>query len=149
MTSHRPDKSNRLFLTPNPKWKRECASTWYKNSPVGQNQISKWTRSAAQAIGLSTDTTKISNHSIRATAILHLAKHGIGETQMIKIGGHSSTNSLKPYLQLDKNHHEQIISELRGNTSFPATTSEAGPSGMNDNTLGVRYNNCTMNYNFK
>lgn len=37
-------KTNRLFLTPNKEWNSSANSYWYKNTPVGLNEIRKWSR---------------------------------------------------------------------------------------------------------
>lgn len=55
---------------------------------------------------------KITNHSSRATIISHMAKIGINEQELIKISGHSSSSSIKPYLQLNDEHHEQHVRRL-------------------------------------
>lgn len=57
-------KTDRLFLTPNPYWSTEGAP-WYKNIPVGKNEIAKWTTKAAESIGLDINCRKITNHSKR------------------------------------------------------------------------------------
>lgn len=106
--------TDRLFLTPNPGWTSDSSKVWYKNCPVGPNEMSKWVKEAAASIGLNTKSNKISNHSLRSTAISHLAKRGVGEIQLTKISGHSSVTSIKPYVQLDSEHHLQIVEKLRG-----------------------------------
>ncbi|KAJ8966840.1 hypothetical protein NQ317_003022 [Molorchus minor] len=92
-------KSDRLFLTQNPFWNKVPGARWYKDSPVGQNTISKWVKESAQKAGLDLGNKKITNHSSRATAVSNLAKSGLGEQQIIKITGHANSNSIKPYLQ--------------------------------------------------
>jgi hypothetical protein len=84
---------------------------WYKVVPVGRNVISSWTKDSALKLGL--DSNKITNHSNRSTAVTSLAKSGVNEQQLIKITGHSNTNSIKPYLSMDKQHHSQLIENLR------------------------------------
>ena len=56
--------TNRLFLTPNPFWKNGEA-VWFKNMPIGKNELSKWTKLAAEKIGLDAKTRKVTNHSKR------------------------------------------------------------------------------------
>lgn len=109
--------TDRFFLTPNPNWKCENVDTfWYKNSPIGKNTISKWTKLAAEAIGIDTKRVNISNHSHRASTISHLAKAGVPEQSLIKMTGHSKTGSLKPYLQFDDEHHNKIVQQIRTNS---------------------------------
>ncbi|XP_045473938.1 uncharacterized protein LOC123680198 [Harmonia axyridis] len=69
--------TDRLFLTINPSWNKELSSGWYKNTPVRKNELSKWTKEAAEKAGLNTKGIKITNHSIRSTAVSNLAKAGV------------------------------------------------------------------------
>jgi hypothetical protein len=71
---------------------------------------------AATKIGLDPKKVKISNRST-ATAVSHLARKGVSENELIKITGHNNIPSLKPYLQLDKDHHRELVNKLRGDTS--------------------------------
>ncbi|PSN44136.1 hypothetical protein C0J52_15673 [Blattella germanica] len=38
---------------------------------------------------------------------------GVQEQEVIKITGHASSSSLKPYLQTNQEHHNLIINKLR------------------------------------
>lgn len=131
-------KSDRLFLTVNPAWNKKNGS-WYKNMPIGRNEILKWFKKSAELAGFNTENQKISNHSSRATAVSNLAKAGVNEQQLIKISGHSSSHSIKPYLQLDKEHHETIINQMRGN-SYNSANIDSSTSNKKHNV----YNNCTF-----
>ena len=91
-------QTDRLFLTPNPYWSQPNSKGWYKNIPVGKNIVSSWFKSAASDIGIGTKKVKITNYSARATAVSKLVKEGVGEQQLIKITGHSNSQSIKPYL---------------------------------------------------
>ncbi|KAJ3661198.1 hypothetical protein Zmor_005606 [Zophobas morio] len=71
--------TDRLFLTSNPAWREPSSVGWFKNSPVGRNEMGKWTRTAAEEIGIDIKKKKISNHSLRSTAVSQLAKAGVGE----------------------------------------------------------------------
>ena len=100
--------TDRMFLTPNPFWNKIQNAVWYKNSPVGVNEIGKWVKSLAIVTGLDIKRRKISNHSVRSSAVSALAKAGVEEQQLMKITGHQNVNSIKPYLQLDDKHHKSI-----------------------------------------
>lgn len=122
-------KSNRFFMTANPHWK--FSGKWYKDIPIGRNELSKWTKNTAKEVGLDVSAKKITNHSLRSSAVSALAKGGVGEEQLIKITGHSSTSSIKPYIQLDDQHHEKIIKKMRGegdSTTPEETTHQVKPS---------------------
>ncbi|XP_063903192.1 uncharacterized protein LOC135122731 isoform X1 [Zophobas morio] len=62
-TSYSSINTDRLFLTPNPNWNKSETSAWYKDCPVGKNQISTWTKEAAEKIGIDTKIARISNRS--------------------------------------------------------------------------------------
>lgn len=47
--------SKRLFMTPNPDWKKN--GVWFKNTPVGRNEMSKWTKMSAEISGLDNSPT--------------------------------------------------------------------------------------------
>src|SRR5699024_5035067 len=103
-------KSDILFLCCNSNWKN---GKWYKDSPIGINTLSKWTRESAEKVGLQTNRLKVSNHSHRASAVSSLAKQGVSEQQLVKITGRAHTNSIKSYLQLDTEHHFNLVQNLR------------------------------------
>ncbi|KAJ3661865.1 hypothetical protein Zmor_006244 [Zophobas morio] len=137
--------TERFFLTPNPQWQNDN-SPWYKNCPVGKNETGKWTKLAAEKIGLDVCNINITNHSNRATAVSHLAKSGLDEQQIIKITGHASTSSLAPYLEIDTEHHEQIIKKMRlqekeSNTVVSATNELQAKASSNSI---YNYNKCTF-----
>lgn len=143
--------SERLFLTPNPFWNKCNSKGWYKNMPLGINSISTWTKTSAKMIGLDIANNKITNHSNRASTVSHLAKAGISDQQLIKITGHSSSSSIKPYLQLDSDHHESLINSLRAtdnkvgnpmNSSCVTTKEENYEIKTPSNTA---FNNCVFN----
>lgn len=149
-------ENDRLFLTVNPSWKH--GKKWFKNLPVGVNEMSKWTMHQAKQVGLDVSKKKFSNHSLRATAVSNLAKSGVAEQELIKITGHGSSKSIASYLQMDQQHHETIIAKMRGGSNSDAGAVQ--PTVLNNeihstttkeekNHCGVNiiYNNCTINYN--
>lgn len=106
--------TDRLFLTVNQYYEKEGSKGWYKNMPIGPNELSKWTRDSAIKIGLNAEN-KFTNHSNRASTVSTLAKAGVSDLQITKITGHSNGKSLKSYLQLDPDHHSKVITNLRNN----------------------------------
>ena len=102
---------------------------------VGINEISKWTTTAAERIGLNTKKVKITNHSHRSSAVSHLAKKGVSEQELIKLTGHGSATSIKPYLQMDSEHHLNLVSQMR-----------VQPSASNTSDLGTTTNTTTSAY---
>lgn len=137
---------HRLFLTANRTWKKDDPnSLWFINSPIGKNTISKWTKSAAEAIGVDTKKMKISNHSHRVTTISHLSKAGVQEQTLIKMTGHSSSTSIKPYLQLDEEHHSKVVQEIR-QQSTSSVSNNVNKKPLIEGNVPNTYNNCTINF---
>lgn len=134
--------SDRLFLTVNQNWKNN--GIWYKNMPLGVNNMSRWTQISAKKIGIDTKNIKITNHSHRSSAISALSKSGITDQQIIKISGHSNTNSLKPYIQLDPVHHSKLMENLRENSS--PSTSSSQVQVQTNNSIVEKSNAQTINY---
>ncbi|KAK4880611.1 hypothetical protein RN001_008757 [Aquatica leii] len=134
--------TDRLFLTANPN---SCEpGIWYKNIPVGINEIGKWTKKSAEKAGLDVKRFKITNHSTRSSAVTQLAKSGVKE-QLIKITGHSSASSIRFYLQLDTQHHAQITSKMRKEEKVQPMVNNS--CIQNEETPKIVYNNCVINNN--
>ena len=120
---------------------------WFKNLPAGINTIAKWTKQSAEKIGIDTKRCKITNHSNRATTVTQLLQSGIGEQQAMKITGHGSSNSMKPYLQLSSSHHQNIINNFR--SVVGGSTSNGGkqlcPNNNNcENVQHIVYNKIVL-----
>lgn len=146
---------DRLFVTPNPNWNTQFLNKWYKNSAVGKNTISSWLKESASQIGIDIKKVKVTNHSARATAVSSLAKNGVQEQQLIKVTGHSNPQSIKPYLQLDVKHHQNIIQAMRSehleennhqNTSI-ITSNIQHSQQTSIQPSSIVYNNCVFNIN--
>lgn len=99
-----------------------CAQRMYTNGTDWLNEIGRWIKTTAEKTGMDVKKANISNQSMRSSGVAYLAKAGTGEQQLIKITGHSSTASIKSYLQMDKNHHQYIIEEMRKKTSTSVTS---------------------------
>jgi hypothetical protein len=159
-----------MFLTPNPFWNNVEDGIWYKNCPVGVNEISKWVKCLAENIGLDVKRRKISNHSLRSSAVSSLSKAGVRDQQLLKITGHQNINSIKPYLQFDEEHHQSIINQMREQTSsnsslfFTASTSvktntesstniltssEEAAHGFLEKCSNISFSNCSFNFSSK
>lgn len=143
--------TDRMFLTPNNFWKKN--GIWYKNTPIGKNEMSKWLKKSAERCGLDVKKRRITNHSSRSTVVSHLVKAGIQEQELIKITGHATASSLKPYLQISEAHHSSIIDKVRNKVSKPSCTEtsavtssvirhEAEQENPSDHAI---YNNCIFN----
>ena len=92
---------------------------------------------------------KITNHSNRAAAVTELSRSGVGEQKLVKIIGHSNPSSLKPYFQLDQEHHREVNGSIR--TTFQGTVTTTAQNTSMQQTINNRhessenqivYNNC-------
>lgn len=108
-----------------------------------------WMNILAQKIGIDTKAVKITNHSIRASAVSNLAKEGVTEQQLIKVTGHSNAHSIRPYLQMDAEHHKRIVERMRNNSDSSVMINSNTTSTSSDLSSrgNVYYNNCTFNFN--
>lgn len=52
-------KTNRLFLTPNPSWNKTDRNPWYKDAPVGKNQMAAWIKEVNERIGFDLRRVKL------------------------------------------------------------------------------------------
>jgi hypothetical protein len=94
-----------------------------------------------------------SYHTSRSTIVSHMVKIGVQEQELIKISGHTSASSLKPYLQLNKQHHSSIVNKIRSqasvgvNDSFlnaPAASNTVSSSDSSSKFANCVFNNCTF-----
>lgn len=135
--------TDRLFLTVNPYWTHEGSRGWYKNMPIGVNEIGKWTKQSAEKIGINTSEFKITNHSNRSSAVSSVGKAAVGEQQLIKISGHSNAKSLAPYIQLDEEHHADLLSNLRQPKSTTTAVS-THKTVLSQSSRNNTFDNCTF-----
>lgn len=84
--------SNCIFLFQRVNKKGD--NCFFDNSPLGVKTIGSFMKKISQSAKLSKLYT---NHSIRSTCITLLNEEGVAATNIIKITGHSSVNSLKTY----------------------------------------------------
>lgn len=136
--------NDRLFLTVNGKWNKYNNNNWYKNCPIGINTLSKWTKLSAEKIGLDTKKVKITNHSNRATAVSQLLQSGVSEQQAMKITGHGSSNSMKPYLHLSAEHHQNIVNTFRSTPSTSSNNTNNTLHPPNNGHTIQHFYNCTI-----
>ena len=139
---------DRLFVTYNPNWNERFSKGWYKNSPIGKNTISSWLKQSANKTGIDVIKVKVTNHSARATAVSSLAKSGVEEQQIIKITGHSNSQSIKTYLQMDADHHQEHSlkigqSHSQNTDEFTTMGQQSQESRINPNN--IVYNSCVFN----
>lgn len=61
---------------------------------------------------LSLRNKKITNHSNHSIAVIYLVNTNVPEQQLIKITERSNLTSIKPYLNLQQNRHEELMNTI-------------------------------------
>jgi len=76
-----------------------------------------------------------------------MANAGISDQQLIKITGHSSANSIQPYLNMQPEQHNNILEKMRGSSAEPSkAVNPIVSSKINNKNEGqFRFENCTFN----
>lgn len=69
------------------------------------NTLSKWEKNVSRK-EMDIKNFKVSN---RATAVSQLLASCIGEQETMKITGDVSSSSMKPYVQLNTEHHQNML----------------------------------------
>ena len=88
--------------------------TWYTAVPKGKNTLGNFMKVISKKLGLSYSYT---NHSIRATVVTVLSKHGFQSRQIMRLTGHKSESSLRSYDKENSSKQKREISETLNNFS--------------------------------
>ena len=91
-----------LWQKPNPNYQK--LGNWYCRAPVGHNTLGCMMAKICEIANLS---NRYTNHCTRVTTSVMLNEEGFNENYIIKVTGHSSTNSLKSY------NHQATTSKKR------------------------------------
>ena len=93
----------------------------------------------AKKSGLATEKVKITNHS------------RVEENTMVKITGHAKPKSIKPYLQLDDEHHANLVEKMGQIGSFNFNSNSASltlaSSGTAMESKHNNFYNCVFHCN--
>ena len=81
---------------------------WYTTAPVGRNTLGNFMKVISKKLNLSHDYT---NHSIRATVVTLLSKHGFQSREIMRLTGHKSEASLRSYEKENSNERKRDISQ--------------------------------------
>ena len=122
--SKRPDDlktSGRFYLTP----KQNVLQTdeiWYTKNPMGKNTTSNIMKALIAGIPLENCGKKLTNHSMRKTAVKKLKAANVPESSIIKVTGHTSTRGLKSYDPGDQNQFREMSNALKPPSASPSTS---------------------------
>ena len=89
-------------------------AVWYKNSPLGKNEIGKLLTKAAQNAGL---PGRVTNHSVRKTCISRLLDSDVPEIYVTQLSRHRNLKSLDSYKSASIQHQRRMSSALSRSTS--------------------------------
>lgn len=135
---HRPNDMNTseapFFLSinhmRNPNKPDQC---WYKNCPLGKNQIYKIVQLMIANFEALNDGRKLTNHSIRKHLLQKCNDIGLAPTATVQISGHKNLQSVNSYSKLNENQQKQIATALINNksstgaVSHPTHSSKSAP----------------------
>ena len=92
---------------------------WYKNQPLGKNEIGRFMSHAAKQAQLDTsDGRRIANHSVRKTSIGRLLDKNVPESFVIQLSGHKRVESLSSYKAPSFSHQREMFKHLSHSTTL-------------------------------
>lgn len=130
--SKRPPSAVDIFFLGVKQNAKPEASVWYYNSPMGRNKLGGIMKDICQQVGITDNTRKLSNHSIRKTQIRILKKNGVPDSDIALMTGHENINSINEYNELDDERFEEYSNQLslaENTTTTKAVVQE--PQGSN------------------
>ena len=75
---------------------------WFKTQPMGENTSSKMMKTIVAGISLEESHKKFTNHSARKTKVSKLKKANVERSDIVKVTGHRSVQSLDDYDEADQ-----------------------------------------------
>jgi len=142
-----------FYLAPLKNPKQNC---WYSASPIGRNKLTKAVSNMCNECGIHGFRT---NHSLRATAAIHLYASGVDEQLVMERTGHRSIEGFHSYKRCSDVAIPQLttattdIAEVgTSTTQLPTTSNTANiclPSFLASKTGTFHFNSCNnVNINF-
>ena len=81
---------------------------WFKSQPMGENTISNMMKTIVAGTSLETSEKKFTNHSARKTTVSKLKKANVGRSDIVKVTGHRSIQSLYDYDEADEEEQRRL-----------------------------------------
>ena len=143
--------SRRFYLTP----KQNVLQTdeiWYTKNPMGKNSISNIMKALTAATPFENCRKKLTNHSMRKTAVKKLKATNVPESSIIKVTGHTSTRGLKRYDHGDQNEFCEMSNALNPPSASPSTSlsiqsaSSSSLAVLKTKKLTYVFHGCTINF---
>ena len=89
---------------------------WYKNLPVGENTIGDTVKNTKTNSPLAANEKKMTNHSVRKTAVKKMQRKGLSKSDIIAITGHASEKGLGSYDEGDERQQKTLSNIIDGIT---------------------------------
>ena len=159
------ESCSKFYLAVNHQYQR--TGNWFKNAPLGVNSIKLFMKQAANIAGIK--EKKITNHSVRKTAVKRLLDNGCPPTYVAQLTGHKQVSSLASYTETCTDVQKKMAKTLLEKTPFqhavplpPTTTETVNESAHNSSfttdalqqmargtVVGRDFHSCTFTVNIQ
>ena len=85
---------------------------WFKTQPMGVNTISNMMKTTVAGTSLEESHKKFTNHSARKTTVSKLKKANVERSDIVKVTGHRSVQSLDDYDEADEEEQRRLSSAI-------------------------------------
>ena len=85
---------------------------WFKTQPMGVNTISNMMKTTVAGTSLEESHKKFTNDSARKTTVSKLKKANVERSDIVKVTGHQSVQSLDDYDEADEEEQRQLSSAI-------------------------------------
>ena len=102
----------RSFLHQYQKNRRLIDNIWFKTSLMGVNTISNMIKTTVVGASLEESHKKFTNHSARKTTVGKPKKANVARSDIVKVTGHRSVQSLDDYDEADEEEQRRLSSSI-------------------------------------
>ena len=137
--SKRPDdlkNSGRFYLTSEQNVLQND-EIWYTKNPIGKNTISNIMKALIAGTPSENCGKKLTNHSMRKTAVKKLKAASVPESSIIKVTGHTSTRRLKSYDPGDQNEFREMFNALNPPSVIASISTSLSIQSASSSSLAV------------
>ena len=85
---------------------------WFTTQPMGENTISNMMKTTVAGTSLEESHKKFTNHSPRKTTVSKLKKANVKRSDIVKVTGHRSVQSLDDYDEADEEEQRRLSSAI-------------------------------------
>ena len=109
---------------------------WFKTQPMGVNTISNMMKTAVPGTSLEESHKKFTNHSARKTTVSKLKKANVERSDIVKVTGHRSVQSLDDYDEADEEEQRRLSSAI-SKRNYENSSAEKKRMAVSDITTTV------------